>query len=56
MSTKALNICIDPSVVCVLCGFLRHDRGHNPSASVRGVLWSDTGQRAKPEPVLPQQI
>lgn len=35
---------------------LRHDRSRNPSASVWGVLWSETGRWKKPEPLFLQQI
>lgn len=35
---------------------LRYDRSCDPSASVGGVLWSETGQREKPEPLILQQI
>lgn len=47
---------LNPSILCALCCFLRHDRGHSPSASVWGVLWSETGQGEKPEPLVLQQI
>lgn len=40
----------------VLLRFDRLNRGHNPSPPLWGLLWSDTEQRQKPEPLLPQQI
>lgn len=36
--------------------FFRYIRGHHPCASVWGVLWSEAGQREKPEPLPLQQI
>lgn len=36
--------------------FSRYLRGQNPSAAVRGLLWSETGQREEPERLILQQI
>lgn len=52
---RLLYICI-ASIIYVLCCFLRRNRGHDPSASIWGLLWSESGQREEPDHLLHQQI